>query len=115
MGNICFDRTKSPTDIALLQVTIYAQDDRLSSYLAIGKSIIDHADDDASRIRPEKIKIPALFICGRDDIRVPSDVVISNHKRIAGAEVVIFDECGHLPEIEHPEKFVDTVTAFLSK
>ena len=115
MANICFDAEKSPADIALIQVTIYAQDDRLSSYLAIGESIIDHSDDDATRIRPENIKVPTLFICGGDDIRVPSDVVVSNHARIAGSEVNIFDECGHLPEIEHPEKFVDVVTTFLSK
>ncbi len=115
MANICHDPAKSPADIALIQVTIYAQDDRLSSYLAIGESIIEHADDDATRIRPENIKVPTLFICGRDDIRVPSDVVISNHDRIVGSEVEIFDECGHLPEVEHPQKFIDTVNAFLSK
>ena len=115
MANICFDPAKSPYDIALVQVTIYAQDDRLSSYLAIGESIIDFSNDDATRIRPENIKIPTLFICGRDDVRVPSDVVISNHDRIAGSEVNIFDECGHLPEVEHPEKFVEVVTTFLAK
>tara|TARA_B100000686_G_scaffold265268_1_gene279550 strand:- start:294 stop:1121 length:828 start_codon:yes stop_codon:yes gene_type:complete len=115
MGNICFDPAKSPPDIALIQVTIYAQEDRLSSYVAIGESIIAHTDDDATRIRPEKIKVPTLFICGRDDIRVPSDVVIANHDRIAGSELSIFDECGHLPEVEHPEKFVDIVTTFLRK
>ena len=115
MANICFDPAKSPRDIALIQVTIYAQEDRLSSYMAIGESIIDHSDDDATRIDPSRIKIPTLFICGRDDIRVPSDVVVANHDRIAGSELNIFPECGHLPEIEHPEKFVTDVTAFLSK
>ena len=113
MGNICFDPAKSPKDIALLQVTIYAQEDRLSSYVAIGESIIAHAEDDATRIDPAKIAVPTLFICGREDVRVPSDVVIANHKRIEGAELAIFDHCGHLPEVEHPQKFVDTVTAFL--
>ena len=115
MANICFDPAKSPQDIALVQVTIYAQDDRLSSYMAIGESIIDHAEDAATRIHPENIKVPTLFICGRDDVRVPSDVVIKNHHRIAGSEVNIFPECGHLPEIEHPQKFVDVVTEFLTK
>jgi len=115
MANICFDPAKSPKDIALIQVTIYAQDDRLSSYLAIGESIIDHSDDDPTRIHPENIKVPTLFICGRDDVRVPSDVVINNHHRIEGSDFNIFDECGHLPELEHPEKFVDTVNAFLTK
>ena len=25
----------------------------------------------------------------------------------------LIEACGHLPEVEHPEKFVETVTAFL--
>ncbi len=115
MANICFDPAKSPKDIALIQVTIYAQEDRLSSYVAIGESIIDHTNDDATRIDPAKIKVPTLFICGREDVRVPSDIVIANHDRIKGSELSIFDECGHLPELEHPQKFVDTVTAFLGR
>ena len=71
MGRICHDPTRSPADIALMQVTVYAQPDRLPAYLAYGQSMIDHVDDEAVRMRPETIAVPTLFLSGRQDIRAP--------------------------------------------
>ena len=113
MANICFDRKSSPADIALIQVTIYAQPDRLEAYTELGENFIAHADDDAVRIRPDRIKIPTLFLCGRQDIRASIEIIEANHQRIEGAKLVAFENCGHLPEIEHPEKFVATLRGFL--
>ena len=96
-----------------MQVTVYAQPDRLSSYLAYGQSMIDHVDDEAVRMRPETIAVPTLFLSGRQDIRAPIEVIEKNYRRIPGARLSVFEDCGHLPEVEHPEKFVETVTAFL--
>ena len=115
MGRICHDPARSPADIALMQVTVYAQADRLSSYLAYGQSMIDHVDDEAVRMRPESIAVPTLFLSGRQDIRAPIEVIEKNYGRVPGAELSVFEACGHLPEVEHPEKFVETVTAFLRR
>ena len=113
MGRICHDPARSPADIALMQVTVYAQPDRLSSYLAYGQSMIDHVDDEAVRMRPETIGVPTLFLSGRQDIRAPIEVIEKNYRRVPGAALSVFEDCGHLPEVEHPDKFVETVTAFL--
>ena len=113
MGRICHDPARSPADIALMQLTVYALPDRLSSYLAYGQSMIDHVDDEAVRMRPESIGVPTLFLSGRQDIRAPIEVIEKNYGRIPGAQLSVFEECGHLPEVEHPAKFVETVTAFL--
>ena len=77
--------------------------------------MIEHAEDEAVRMRPETIKAPTLFISGREDIRAPIESIEKNHRRIAGAQISVFEECGHLPEVEHPEKFVDAVTQFLAR
>ena len=61
-----------------MQVTVYAQPDRLSSYLAYGQSMIDHVDDEAVRMRPETIGVPTLFLSGRQDIRAPIEVIEKN-------------------------------------
>ena len=114
MANICFDRSHAAADVALVQVTIYGQTDRLQAYTKIGESIIAHADNEAARIRPERITAPALFLCGKEDIRIPIDVILSNHQRIRGSRVVALENCGHLPEIEHPQRFVDEVTHFIA-
>lgn len=113
MGNICFDPSSSPTDIAMMQTTIYAQDDRLTAYTAIGESIADSFDDDQIRILPEQIKQPTLFLFGREDPRVSVRIIEKNHGRIENSRVEIFEKCGHLPEVEYPEKFVEALFEFL--
>jgi hypothetical protein len=102
MSNICYDRGRAAADIALVQVSIYGQKDRLEAYTAIGENIIAHIPNQAVRIQPERIGVPSLFICGRDDIRIPIGVIDANHHRIRGLKIAVFDRCGHLPEIEHP-------------
>jgi pimeloyl-ACP methyl ester carboxylesterase len=114
MSNICYDRGRAAADIALVQVSIYGQKDRLEAYTAIGENIIAHIPNQAVRIQPERIGVPSLFICGRDDIRIPIGVIEANHHRIRGSKIAVFDRCGHLPEIEHPERFVKEVTNFIA-
>ena len=65
--------------------------------------------------RPETIAVPTLFLSGRQDIRAPIEVIEKNYRRVPGAALSVFEECGHLPEVEHPEKFVETVIEFLRR
>ena len=115
MANICFDRDKSPADIALMQMSIYARPGAIDAYRRIGEGMIATADSDAVRMRPEEIKVATLMLCGSNDPRANLDMLKTNHTRIANCELVGFDECGHLPHIEHAEKFVATVGAFLKQ
>ena len=115
MANICYDRDKSPADIALMQMSIYAQPGAIEAYRRIGEGMIATGDSDDVRMRPEEIEVPTLLLCGDDDPRADLDMIRSKHGRIKGSELVGFDQCGHLPHIEHAEKFVDTVGAFLKK
>jgi pimeloyl-ACP methyl ester carboxylesterase len=61
-----------------------------------------------------EIHVPTLVVWGKQDNLLP----IVNGERyaagIAGARLVSFDKCGHVPPIEKAEEFVSTVTAFLS-
>jgi 2-hydroxy-6-oxonona-2,4-dienedioate hydrolase len=114
MANICHDRSSAAADVALVQVTIYGQPDRVEAYTRIGENIIAHLGNPAARIHPDRIVAPSLFLCGREDIRIPFSVIEANHRRIRGAKVVALDRCGHLPEIEHPERFVAEITDFLT-
>jgi pimeloyl-ACP methyl ester carboxylesterase len=64
--------------------------------------------------RLHEIHVPTLVVWGKQDNLLP----IVNGERyaagIAGARLVSFDKCGHVPPIEKAEEFVSTVTAFLS-
>jgi pimeloyl-ACP methyl ester carboxylesterase len=59
------------------------------------------------------IKTPTLVTWGKQDKLVP----IASGERyaagIAGAKLVSFDKCGHVPPFEKTEEFVAAVTAFL--
>jgi 2-hydroxy-6-oxonona-2,4-dienedioate hydrolase len=35
------------------------------------------------------------------------------HAAIPGSELVIFEECGHFPQIEYPERFNELAVEFL--
>ena len=50
--------------------------------------------------------MPTLIVWGRNDRVVPVPAALSYKKRIGdNAELVIFDHCGHVPQIERPVRF----------
>jgi pimeloyl-ACP methyl ester carboxylesterase len=59
------------------------------------------------------IKVPTLVVWGKQDKLLP----IASGERyaagIAGAKLVSFDKCGHVPPIEKTEEFLAAVMAFL--
>ena len=67
------------------------------------------------RHRLEEIEVPTLIVWGRNDRVVPVPAALSYRKRIGeNAELVIFDECGHVPQIERPVRFNRLLARFLS-
>lgn len=63
----------------------------------------------------EKQQVPVLIIHGREDRLVPA----SNSKRLStmlqGSEYVELHPCGHVPQEEVPDQFVNIVAAFLAR
>ncbi len=66
------------------------------------------------RHRLEEIGVPTLIVWGRNDRVVPVPAAFSYKKRIGdNAELVIFDRCGHTPQIERPVRFNRMLEDFL--
>jgi pimeloyl-ACP methyl ester carboxylesterase len=65
--------------------------------------------------RLDQIQVPTLIISGEDDQIVP----VENSQRLAGdipgAVLVIFENCGHLPQEECPNAFMSAVEDFMIK
>jgi pimeloyl-ACP methyl ester carboxylesterase len=61
-----------------------------------------------------KIGVPTLIIWGRTDQVTDLSLGKRYEKGIAGAKLVVFDECGHAPQIEKPEQFNELVLEFLA-
>ena len=56
---------------------------------------------------------PVLMIWGRQDRVVPRSAIETYKRVIAGSTLVELDDCGHRPEIEKTEQFVEAVKKFL--
>ena len=68
------------------------------------------------RHRLEEIGVPTLIVWGRNDRVVPVPAAFSYKKRIGdNAELMIFDHCGHVPQIERPVRFNRVVEDFLAR
>jgi pimeloyl-ACP methyl ester carboxylesterase len=67
------------------------------------------------RHRLEEIADPTLIVWGRQDRLVPIPAALAYKERIGdNAELVIFDECGHVPQIERPVRFNRVLEQFLA-
>jgi pimeloyl-ACP methyl ester carboxylesterase len=58
--------------------------------------------------------LPTLIIWGREDKVVPLSAGQVYHQALAGSELVVFEQCGHRPEIEQTAAFVERVQRFLA-
>ncbi len=58
------------------------------------------------------IKQPTLLIWGENDLEIPLRHGESLHEKMPEARLVILRRCGHLPQEEYPQEFVEMVTEF---
>jgi len=80
---------------------------------SITESIIrgeDYLDDTV-----KTIKRPTLIIWGRQDGLVPLAEGEHFNKDIAGSKLIVFDQCGHVPNFEKAGEFNAAVLKFLSE
>jgi pimeloyl-ACP methyl ester carboxylesterase len=61
------------------------------------------------------LRLPVLVIAGDNDRIVPTEQSIRLAGELPQAELVVVSACGHVPQEEHPQKFLQAVQAFLKK
>lgn len=62
-----------------------------------------------------KINVPTLIIVGRHDWITPVHASETIHRLIPGSRLEIFENSGHSPQLEEPEKFQQLVREFLAE
>jgi pimeloyl-ACP methyl ester carboxylesterase len=60
-----------------------------------------------------RLRMPTLIVWGRHDAIVPVNCAEIYHQNIRGSQLVIMEQCGHVPQIEKPQEFVNIVSEFL--
>jgi pimeloyl-ACP methyl ester carboxylesterase len=63
----------------------------------------------------DSIQMPTLVVTGDDDRWVPTEQSVRLATELPDAELVVIPECGHLPQEERPELFLQAVSDFLSQ
>lgn len=63
----------------------------------------------------QSIDVPVLLIHGCDDLIIPIRDMDATIQAMPFAQVVIFEQCGHSPQIEYPEKFSEVFNNFINK
>lgn len=65
--------------------------------------------------RLQEIKAPVLLIWGEEDTITPSFVGEKFHKLLPNSELIMLQECGHAPMMEHPTIFNQHLRNFLNQ
>ena len=88
---------------------------RMAFFAALRNVYLDepHGDDGFWR-RLSEIKTPSLFIYGRKDVLITPRFGPRVQKMLPSAKVVVWEDCGHVPQLEHPERTVEELTGFFS-
>jgi 4,5:9,10-diseco-3-hydroxy-5,9,17-trioxoandrosta-1(10),2-diene-4-oate hydrolase len=64
--------------------------------------------------RRANLHVPTLIVWGADDQLLPVAHAHASHALIPGSQLQLFARCGHLPNLEDPDKFNQEVLRFLS-
>ena len=65
-------------------------------------------------VRLVEIQVPTLVISGTQDRIVPVENSLRLAEDIPGAQLVVIENCGHLPQEECPEPFLAAISDFLA-
>ncbi|OBF08073.1 hypothetical protein A5730_10090 [Mycobacterium sp. ACS4054] len=57
--------------------------------------------------------VPVQIIWGEDDVIIPVEHARTAHAAIAGSRMEIFEDSGHMPFHDHPDRFVEVVERFV--
>jgi pimeloyl-ACP methyl ester carboxylesterase len=99
-----------PADPALVPAAIAQQAWNIGCTTKFAWPIADHG---LGR-RLHRVAVPALVAWGREDALVPVAYAAEFGRSIAGSQVEIVDDCGHVMQADQPEAAWTAVSKFLT-
>ena len=89
---------------------------RLAFFAALRNIYLDEPNgDNGFWRRATEIKVPSLFIYGRKDVLITSRFGSRVQKMVPSAKVLVWEDCGHVPQLEHPERTVGELERFFAE
>ncbi len=62
-----------------------------------------------------RLTIPTLVVWGMNDIVIPAYQAVAAAARLNNGRLVLIPNCGHLPQVEQPDRFVAALGPFLAE
>lgn len=59
--------------------------------------------------------LPLLIVWGEDDPIIPVDHARATHEQLPSSRLEVFEETGHVPQLERPGRFIATLEHFLAE
>ena len=94
-----------------------SDDDRRAAFLATVRGVIDPRGQRVSAGRRLDLaeNVPVLIIWGERDPIIPVSHGEEAHRALPHSRLEVFDNVGHIPQIEAPLRFVDCLERFLAE
>ena len=108
---LCHDPRRMNAEIRHF-VEMHGSSDSLERLLEAGRCCIDSYNGELLE-ESRSIRCPVWMVWGRQDGLVPSTHARSFAEAVPGAEVHVFESCGHYPQMELPGRFNELLGAWL--
>lgn len=105
-----------PEEVLLSQITSYARSEVSEFYLGTIRALANTERWTAYQVggRLGEMRLPVLRVEGCDDPRVDQSRIETTAALSPNCRVVMFQQCGHQPYLEHADRFNSVVTDFLT-
>lgn len=86
---------------------------RMAFFAAARQIYLEEPDGDAGFFtRLVAMDVPAFYIYGRQDVLITPHFGRKIGKVLPAAQVEVWDDCGHAPQVEHPERVASRLLQF---
>jgi len=116
MRNLVFDPASVPPALPLMQLSLYGLPETRDRYERRMRGIMDPEALRNYDVTPrlKDITVPTLIIWGRQDVRGDLAQAEANARKLPRGEMVVYENCGHLPYLEKPQEFNAMVNRFIA-
>ena len=89
---------------------------RIAFFAALRNIYLDEPDgEEGFWTRLSRLEVPALFVYGQRDLLITHHFGKKVQRTVPDAKVVVWPDCGHVPQIECPERTADLMTNFFAR
>ncbi|MEK6439538.1 alpha/beta fold hydrolase [Pseudonocardia sp. T1-2H] len=107
---------RAPGDFVAEQHALARRPGQLENSTTMARALFDATGQrEVVLDRLAAVTVPTLVIWGARDYVLPASQAGAAAHRLPGARVSVFPDCGHLPHVEHPDRFSTELAGWLAE